>query len=40
MKKKLLFLLLFVMMLPGMSLADVIISEIMTSNGTYEGGHA
>lgn len=40
MKKKLLFLLLLVIMLPGMALADVIISEILTSNGTYEGGHA
>ncbi len=40
MKKKLLFLLLLVIMLPGMALADVIISEIMTSNGTYESGHA
>lgn len=33
-------LVLLLLLLPGSALADIIISEIMTSNGTYESGHA
>ncbi len=41
MRKKLIAALLVMLLLaPTSALADVIISEIMTSNGTYENGHA
>ena len=32
--------LLLMLLLPACALAEVVISEIMTSNGTYENGHA
>ena len=32
--------LLLMLLLPACALAEVVISEIMTSNGTYESGHA
>ena len=32
--------LLLMLLLPACALTEVVISEIMTSNGTYESGHA
>ena len=40
MRKKFCAALLLMLLLPACALAEVVISEIMTSNGTYENGHA